>query len=357
MDFIRGISLDNLFVDSQSGLLKQDLRDDDIECIYRQMARFMLELFQINFDKIGSIPTPQTGFTAPIRPLTWKAHGILHEGGVDVFGDRNKGFDSATEYFQYLLRQDHQQLKDQPNSATGWRSACEAYASLEVLKSLLPDLVEPNFNHGPFKLICADFGLGNLIVRGHDDLTVVGVVDLEWIYAGPAQLFASGPWWLLGDRPINEAWDYKEGKPPRVASRYMRYLEIFTSVLKEEEMKILGHEKKELSTLVEWSRSTGAMWLHMILSAGFFDCESFPCGQLQRHHGLRWWLDTLKRFEDREEVKVFAQGKELELKRYDERVDRIEELKSLMDDRKLTREDFVAQTRSILARKPDDAND
>lgn len=86
MDFIRGISLTNVFTDDQSGLLKEDLRDDDIELVYRQMARFMLELFQINFDKIGSIPTPQTGFPAPVRPLTWKAHGILHEGGVDVFG-------------------------------------------------------------------------------------------------------------------------------------------------------------------------------------------------------------------------------------------------------------------------------
>lgn len=86
MDFICGVSLDSVFMDSQSGLLKEDLCDDDIEHIYRQMARFMLELFQINFDKIGSIPTPQSGFTASIRPLTWKAHGILHEGGVDVFG-------------------------------------------------------------------------------------------------------------------------------------------------------------------------------------------------------------------------------------------------------------------------------
>jgi hypothetical protein len=95
------------------------------------------------------------------------------------------------------------------------------------------------------------------------------VVDLEWVYAGPAQLFASGPWWLLGDRPINEAWDFYNGEPPQVASRYMRYLEIFTSVLKEEEVKIPGHEKKELSTLVEWSKTTGAMWLHIYYLRAF----------------------------------------------------------------------------------------
>jgi hypothetical protein len=39
-----------------------------------------------------------------------------------------------------------------------------------------------------------------------DDLTIVGVVDLEWSYIGPAQLFGSAPWWLLQDRPINEEW-------------------------------------------------------------------------------------------------------------------------------------------------------
>ncbi|KAL2870912.1 uncharacterized protein BJX67DRAFT_369843 [Aspergillus lucknowensis] len=319
--------------------LSKNLHDNDIEHVYRQMARFMLELFQINFDKISGIPTPQTGFPAPIRPLTRKSHGILHEGGVDVFGDRNQGFAS---------------LNGQPNSALGWHSACEAHASLEVLKSLLPDLVEPNYNHGPFKLICDDFGLGNLIVRSRDDLTVVGVVDLEWVYAGPAQLFASGPWWLLDDRPINEAWDYHNGHPPRVASRYMRRLEMFTTVLKEEEANMLGNEKKELSTLIEWSKTTGAMWPHMILSAGFFDCLLFPCGQLQRHYGFWWWLDMLKGFEDREEVKKFAQRKELDLTRYDMQVDQIEELKFLVECGKLTSEDFAAQTRSVLARKPDD---
>jgi len=44
---------------------------------------------------------------------------------------------------------------------------------------------------GLFKLLCDDFGLANMIVRSKDDLTIVGVVDLEWSYTGPAQLFGS----------------------------------------------------------------------------------------------------------------------------------------------------------------------
>ena len=57
--------------------------------------------------------------------------------------------------------------------------------------AVAPQLVEPSYASGPYKLVCDDLGLANLIVRSADDLTVVGVMDLEWSYAGPAQLFGS----------------------------------------------------------------------------------------------------------------------------------------------------------------------
>lgn len=257
-----------------------------------------------------------------------------------------------TEYFKYLLSQDRQQLKEQMNSARGEWSACEAYASLDLLESLLPQLVEPSYEHGPFKLICDDFGLGNLIVKSCDDLTVIGVVDLEWSYAGPAQLFASAPWWLLCDRPVNERWDYSGAEPPELTGKYIRFLDLFISVLKEEEAKM---DKKELSPLMEWSKTSGAMWLHMLLSTGFLDALSFPNGKLRRHYGLRWWLDSRSPLEDREETKEFGRKKERELDRYDTQVDQIEELKALMDRGELTAEDFVARVPSILSQT--DASD
>ncbi len=54
------------------------------------------------------------------------------------------------------------------------------------MRSLLPHFVEEDYDHGPFKLICDDLGLANLIVKSEEDLTVVGVVDFEWSYIGPA---------------------------------------------------------------------------------------------------------------------------------------------------------------------------
>jgi hypothetical protein len=85
-------------------------------------------------------------------------------------------------------------------------------------------LVHAKYDSCKFKLICDDLGLANLIVRGKGDLTVVGVVDLEWSYIGPAQLFGSAPWWLLQDRPVNSTWDCEDDEPPMIAARYFKCL-------------------------------------------------------------------------------------------------------------------------------------
>lgn len=82
------------------------------------------------------------------------------------------------EYFQYVVGQDWEQLIHQPNS-TGLYDAKDKHVAFKVLKNLIPDLVHTKYNCCKFKLICYDLGLANLIVRGKEDLTVVGVVDLE----------------------------------------------------------------------------------------------------------------------------------------------------------------------------------
>ncbi|PYH79103.1 hypothetical protein BO82DRAFT_385341 [Aspergillus uvarum CBS 121591] len=189
-------------------------------------------------------------------------------------GDRTQGFATTTEYFHYVADQDLGQLIHQPNSTVGSYDAKNKYVAFKVLRALIPDL-----------LICDDLGLANLIVRDREDLTVVGVGDLEWSYVGPAQLFGSAPWWRLQDRPVNSSWDFTGDEPPEIAARYFRCLDIFIDVLEEEEAKMPGHDERELSSLVKWSRVSGAMWLHMLLSPGFNDHRSLALTQRRRHLG------------------------------------------------------------------------
>lgn len=204
---------------------------------------------------------------------------------IQPLADRNMGFLSTTEYFQYLVEQDKEQLARQPNSTYGRYDAMAKYRSFKVLKSLIPNFVHKEYNRTKFKVICDDLGLANLMVRSRQDLTIIGVVDLEWAYDGPAQLFGSAPWWLLMDRPTNRAWDCDKGEPTEITARSFRYLDIFKRVLEEEEARMLGHGNKELSNLVRWSEHSGAMWLHMLLSAGFNDPYTFPFTKLIQHVG------------------------------------------------------------------------
>lgn len=92
MDFIDGVSLSDLLQDPNaerpSRVMRAGISNTDIEVIYRQMAGFLLQLFQLEFDRIGSLPSPQAKAQSPTppRPLTFKAHSILQNGGLDVFG-------------------------------------------------------------------------------------------------------------------------------------------------------------------------------------------------------------------------------------------------------------------------------
>jgi hypothetical protein len=249
---------------------------------------------------------------------------------------------TTTEYFQYVIEQDLGQLVHQSNSTVGPYDAKNKYVAFKALKSSIRGLVNAKYDRCKFKLICDDLGLANLIVRGREDRTVVGVVDLEWSYIGPAQLFGSAPWWLLQDRPVNPDWDYEDHEPPKIAPRYFRYLEIFMRVLEEEEAKMPGHEEGELSSLVKWSQTSGAMWLHMLISSGFNDTYSFPFKQLRQHIGDTEWARRQNEFDDAEELEAFAARKVSDLDKYDEALEKIEESKALVDSGDITKEEFIA---------------
>jgi hypothetical protein len=212
----------------------------------------------------------------------------------------------------------------QPNSIYGPYNAKAKYRSLKVLKSLLSNFVHNEYDRTKFKIICDDLGLANLIVRSRQDLTIIGVVDFEWSYIGPAQLFGSAPWWLLMSRPTNQQWDCDEDDSIKIGVRYFKCLEIFKRVLEEEE-GITGCEDKELSQLVHWSEQSGAMWIHMLLTSGFNHPHSFPFSKLVLHVGTTEWEQREKEVSE-DEIEAFSAQKVQQLKQYED------ELRKIMAD-------------------------
>jgi hypothetical protein len=94
MSVIKGVDLESILrtPDSKARLMRQDIGDGVAATIYRQVARYMLQLFQLDFPRIGGLsksPVSQkaVGYAAAIdsRPFTWRAHEALVLGGVDTY--------------------------------------------------------------------------------------------------------------------------------------------------------------------------------------------------------------------------------------------------------------------------------
>ncbi|KAJ5261087.1 phosphotransferase enzyme family protein [Penicillium angulare] len=346
MEFIEGVRLATLAkdpnVDSSNVPMREDFPMENIEAVYKQMANFLLQIFELDFDRIGSLQATSSEFQhdAPVRPLTFKVHTILQDGDVNTFGDRSRGFTTATEYFSYVIDQDWQQLIKQPNSVPGPLCARDMYKAFSAMRELMPQLVHPEYDRSKFKFICDDFGLANLIVRSEEDMTIVGVIDLEWSYIGPAQMLASAPWWLLLDRPVNHAWDYDEDdEPPKIIERYFKHLDIFTRILEKEEATRPAHKDKEFSRLLKWSRESGAMWLHIAVTCAGNDDSSFIFRYLRDSLEPQWTEHTDQ--VDDEEIEAFRELKKKELELYKEAYEDMQKNLKLMEDGVITKLEFV----------------
>ncbi|KUJ09775.1 uncharacterized protein LY89DRAFT_276977 [Mollisia scopiformis] len=287
MSVIKGTSLDSILLKSEPGArgMRQDISDEVVAIIYRQVARFMLQLFKLDFARIGSLSEPPAGtvdigYAASVhsRPFTWRAHEMLVLCGVDTYCPKSATFSSTTDYFTHVADGDLQQLHQQRNAVDNESDARNKLICSETLKSLIPRHVFAKYDKGPFKLICDDFGPSNMIVDNDRDLNIVGVIDWEWSYAGPCQLFSSPPRWLLLQSPNEWGRDDEE-----VATGYEKALQVFLEVLEEEERSTLQDmpSTERLSALMRECNEDGHNWFHCIMRDGFNGPDRFVWQQLK----------------------------------------------------------------------------
>ncbi len=222
------------------------------------------------------------------------------------------------------------------------------YASFQALKALAPGWIDRKHEHGPFKLVLDDVGLASLLVRSNDDLTVVGMVDLEWVHAAPAQMAATAPWWLLMGRLTNYDVFLDGDEALAIPDRYLANLRLFQRVLVEEERKLLGDDNHVFSDLVEWSRTSGAMWFHMLLASGFHHTDLLPYHLLIEHVGRKRWEDLQRPFYEAPELKAFVERKVAEGDAYDKIADQARALKKDFESDTITAEAYIAGLQELV---------
>ena len=136
-------------------------------------------------------------------------------------------FKSVSKYFRYVLDQNWGQLECQINSIDNAEDAKAKFIHLKGITAALPEFSGPYDNVSQFRLFSDDFGYHNIIVKSPTDLTIVSVIDWEWTYAAPYQMFTSPPRWLALSRP----WAFNESE----VDAYARLLELFLDELRQQE--------------------------------------------------------------------------------------------------------------------------
>ncbi|CAK7198482.1 hypothetical protein SEUCBS139899_001143 [Sporothrix eucalyptigena] len=340
MDFIKGVGINEALCKESARLLPKDVDMDRLRRVYREMARIQLQLFSLDFDHMGSLPTPKTGFPVPAPALTFKLHDILISGGVDTFGNRTERFEIDEDYFEHLYQQQWAQLDRQPG---GWKSIVQEYKNYKVLQAVLPEFIIPGTeDSGAFKFFCDDLGLRNVLYRSKDDLTPVAVIDWEWSYAAPVQLAGSAPWWLLQGRPSN--WDMqKDPSVEEIADRFVQHLEVYKPILQEEEKAISPDGRTPLTDLVTRSQETGSMWMHMLLTAGFVGGATAAFVMVRRFVGEERWLELEKTVVNEDEMQVWVKRKLAQEKENDELEKKVKADVEAVNKKEMTFDDFLAK--------------
>lgn len=125
------------------------------------------------------------------RGLTWYTPRRYYYGttaNTSIQGPLSQMFTSSSNYFSHIADHDLRHLRHKLNSVDE-DDARQKYIRWTVLRQLVPNFAR--YDSGPFKLICDDFSAMNMMVNNANNLHIVAVLDWEWSYAGPRELFWS----------------------------------------------------------------------------------------------------------------------------------------------------------------------
>ncbi|PLB48360.1 hypothetical protein P170DRAFT_456904 [Aspergillus steynii IBT 23096] len=303
---------------------KQDVLDlaigpETLETLYGEMAEVLLELWKLDFDKIGSIGEDSMNGKPIVdgRPLTRELNELIRISGLKDCTPR-RVYHTSVDYITSLLTLQSVHLDQQRNSVYDSKDCREKYACRQLMKAIALNFI-PQDDCGPFKLFCDDLCPGNVLVD--DSLRIVGVIDWEFSYAAPSQFAASIPWWLLLRRPHSLVNQYG---PDAFFESFLPKATIFLEALeKREEIQGLTGQDCRLSARMRQSIEDKSAWFtlasHMVASVDllYWDLLDEYCwgprsSIAQRVHAVTTSPEMHKRRED------FVHSKVQQLREYNQ---------------------------------------
>lgn len=253
------------------GILNPNIDEDQLEMLYIQLAKILLQLSKTELPKIGSLSqVDDLSWEVARRPLSMNMNELVQLGTLprSKLPPLHTTFETASSYIETLAQLNIQHLIHQRNDAVQSADDCRRkYVARQLFYKLARDkkLTLPCYENGPFKLWCDDFRPANVLLN--EDMHIAGVVDWEFTYAAPVEFSYAAPWWLLIEKP--EYWSEGINDWTRI---FDRRLKTFLTAMRHCEDMDDQQGPCRLSDQMEWSWESGDFWVvYAILNSFAFD--------------------------------------------------------------------------------------
>ncbi|KAH7018468.1 phosphotransferase family protein [Microdochium trichocladiopsis] len=263
--------------------LDPNISEEKLESLYEQMAGILLQLYSLDFPRIGSLVLDDLiternspgGGSASVtgRPLIQNINRITEWTSAPQGLLPSNTYARAEEWYSDMADMHMLQLVFQRNYLVKDEDdARDKYIARQLFRRLAASgkLSAPS-NHNdaspgrdgpPFKLFSEDLRPNNVLLDEH--FKIVAVIDWEFAYAAPAQFARDPPWWLLIRQPHH--W---EGGIEAFIAAYEPRLQTFLRTLRrcearheeERESKDAIDTDKPLSQYMQesWEKK---LWIH-----------------------------------------------------------------------------------------------
>ncbi|PBP23786.1 hypothetical protein BUE80_DR005423 [Diplocarpon rosae] len=207
--------------------------------LFRGMARLMLSLASIPQPRIGSFQFHANGsVTLTNRPLSCSIVFMENEGARRTI-QRNETYTCTEPFVADMLALHEHNFLSNPNAVYSAEDCRGQMAAGALLRMLSHHYIMRERRNGPFYLQFTDLHASNLLVDEQWNITCI--IDLEWICALPAEMFAV-PYWITGcgiDQIVGDNLD-----------EFNKVRQEFVNIFEAEEVNLAANQKSTLGNII-----------------------------------------------------------------------------------------------------------
>ena len=161
--------------------------------LFRGMARVMLSLAKVPFQRIGSLTIDHHGIASHTnRPLTLELER-LENAGIPTDIPKDLTYNTTDAYLLDLLRCQDNRLRYMTNSILNRADGIMQLSALTMARTVLGQLYNRPLRSGPFVMQLTDLHASNIFVS--EDWDITAIIDLEWACTLPMEMLHP-PYWL-----------------------------------------------------------------------------------------------------------------------------------------------------------------